>query len=371
MKVTVERAALLKSLGRVHRIVERKNTIPVLSNLLMRVDDGKVRLKATDMDIEVTEAIPAEVSRAGATTVPAHMLHDIVRKMPEGSQVSLEMSGDSQMQVKAGRSRFTLSCLPEGDFPDLAAGEMPFRFSLDRDTLKSLLGRAAFAMSTEETRYYLNGIFLQAKEIDGQDLMLTVATDGHRLARIQAPAPNGSLGMPSIIIPRKAVTEILKLTDDAEAEIGFELSTAKVRISFGDVVLTSKLVDGTYPDYERVIPRGNDCVATLGKDEFAKAVDRVSTVSSERGRAVRMDLSEGKLQLSVTNPDSGSAVEEVEIGYEARPMDVGFNARYLLDITGQLGGDSAEMLLSNGANPAIFRDPQDATALYVLMPMRV
>src|SRR3954451_10768103 len=267
MRVTVERAALLKALGHVHRVVERRNTIPILSNVLLRADEGALRLKATDLDIEVTETIPAEISEAGSTTVPAYVIYDIVRKLSDGAQVSLEMTADTgQMQIRSGRSRFMLQDLPESDFPDLAAGDLPHRFTLAAADLKRLIEKTQFAISTEETRYYLNGIYLHTIEVDGETKLRAVATDGHRLARIEMPAPEGSAGMPGLIVPRKAVAEIQKLVDDGGAEVKVELSTAKIRLTFdggeassaGGVVLTSKLIDGTFPDYQRVIPTGND-----------------------------------------------------------------------------------------------------------------
>jgi DNA polymerase-3 subunit beta len=371
MKVTVERAALLRSLGHVHRVVERRNTIPILSNVLLRAEDG-LRLKATDLDIEVTETVPADVSEAGSTTVPAHVIYDIVRKLPEGAQVSLETSGDSgQMQIRSGRSRFMLQALPESDFPDLAAGEMPHRFDLPAADLKRLIEKTQFAISTEETRYYLNGIFLHTIESGGSLMLRAVATDGHRLARVEMPAPEGSQGMPGVIVPRKAVAEILKLIEDGEEAIRLELSSAKVRLTFGGVVLTSKLIDGTFPDYQRVIPSGNDKNLVVERAEFAKAVDRVSTISSERGRAVKLAIAEGRLTLSVNNPDSGSATEEIEVDYGSDPIDIGFNARYLLDITGQLDGDTALFRLADPGSPTLIQDRDGAPALYVLMPMRV
>jgi DNA polymerase III subunit beta len=372
MKVTVERAALLKSLGHVHRVVERRNTIPILANVLLRAEDQGLRLKATDLDIEVTETIPADVAQGGATTVPAHVIYDIVRKLPEGAQVSLETVGDGgQMQIRSGRSRFMLQALPESDFPDLAAGDMGHRFGLPAADLKRLVEKTQFAISTEETRYYLNGIFFHTIEAESATVLRVVATDGHRLARVEIPAPQGAEGMPGIIVPRKAVAEIQKLVEDGGQDVAFELSQSKIRLTFNGVVLTSKLIDGTFPDYQRVIPSGNDKRLTVEREDFAKAVDRVSTISSERGRAVKLALNEGRMTLSVNNPDSGSATEELEVDYDAGPLDIGFNARYLLDITGQLDGDTALFRLADPGSPTLIQDREGAAALYVLMPMRV
>ena len=372
MKVTLERGALLKSLGHVHRVVERRTTIPILSNVLLRAEAGQLLLKATDLDIEVTETLPADVAQKGATTLPAHTLHEIVRKLPDGSQVTLDLTGDTtQLVLKSGRSRFQLQCLPESDFPDLSASEPTHHFKLGAAQMKQLIEKTQFAISTEETRYYLNGIFIHTLVVDGKTLLRAVSTDGHRLARIEVPAPEGSADMPGVIVPRKAVTEIQKLLDDPNAEVGIELSTTKIRMTVGDVVLTSKLIDGTFPDYARVIPTGNDKLLTVEKKAFAEAVDRVSTMSSERGRAVKLAIADGKLTVSVNNPDSGSATEELDVDYDAAPIDIGFNARYLLDITDQLGNDTALLKLADPGSPTLILDREGASALYVLMPMRV
>jgi DNA polymerase III subunit beta len=299
------------------------------------------------------------------------MFYDIVRKLPEGSQVELQSGSDrSSLQVRAGRSRFTLQALPETDFPDLAAGELPHRFKLAAGDLKRLVEKTQFAISTEETRYYLNGIYLHLVD-DKAPRLRAVATDGHRLAQIDLPAPKGASGMPGVIVPRKTVSEVQRLLEDAGEEVEIELSPAKIRFSLGSVVLTSKLIDGTFPDYGRVIPLGNDKILVVDKGEFASAVDRVSTVSSERGRAVKLSVASGKLTLSVTNPDSGSATEELEVEYGSDPLDIGFNSRYLLDITNQIEGDKATLKLADPGSPTLLEDSEQAGALYVLMPMRV
>jgi DNA polymerase-3 subunit beta len=372
MKVTLERAALLKALGHVHRIVERRNTIPILSNVLIDARERTLTLKATDLELEATERAPADVMQEGATTVAAHILFDIVRKLPDGAQVSLEMTGDQgQLLLRSGRSRFFLQCLPASDFPDLTAADLTHRFALTAGDLKKLIDNSQFAISTEETRYYLNGIFLHVSEVDGAPMLRAVATDGHRLARVQMPAPKGSQGMPGVIVPRKAVGEVQKLIEDPSAEVAIEMSATKARVTFGETVLTTKLIDGTFPDYARVIPAGNDKRLVVEKEAFSNAVDRVSTISSERGRAIKLSIGDGRMVLSVNNPDSGSASEEIEVDYDSTPIDIGFNARYLLDITAQLASDTALMKLSDPGSPTIIQDRDGAAALYVLMPLRV
>src|ERR1700688_3064003 len=372
MKATVERSELLKSLGHVHRVVERRNTIPILANVLIRAEGAGLSLKATDLDLEVIETIAAEASPGGSTTVPAHMFHDIVRKLPEGAQIVLEASGDrAVLSIRAGRSRFTLQTLPESDFPDLAAGEMSHSFKLAAADLKRLIDKTQSAISTEETRYYLNGIYLHLAGAAKAQTLRAVATDGHRLAQMECELAKGATGMPGIIVPRKTVSEVLRLMEDNEAEVAIELSSGKIRFTVGDAVLTSKLIDGTFPDYARVIPLANDKELVVDKKEFEAAVDRVSTVSSERGRAVKLSITGGKLLLSVTNPDSGSANEELEIEYESDPIDIGFNSRYLLDIATQIESEAAVLKLADPGSPTLIQDKDPHGALYVLMPMRV
>ena len=372
MRVTLERSNLLKSLNHVHRVVERRNTIPILSNVLISADGASIELKATDLDLEVTEATAANVEQGGATTVPAHPLYDIVRKLPDGAEVMLKTDENgASMTVISGRSSFKLQCLPQSDFPELSAGSFSHIFRLDSSALRALIERTQFAISTEETRYYLNGIYFHTIESDGKLMLRAVATDGHRLARAEMEAPAGSEGMPGVIIPRKTVSEIQKLVDDPDVAVTTELSDTKIRFTIGSVILTSKLIDGTFPDYQRVIPTGNDKKLVIDRQTFAQAVDRVSTISSERGRAVKLAIGDGQVTLTVNNPDSGSATEELAADYDADPIEIGFNARYLLDIAGQLNGSEARFMLADSGSPTLIHDTADENALYVLMPMRV
>ena len=372
MKVTIERTTLLRALSHIHRIVERRNTIPILSNVLIDARDGALELKATDLELEATETAVADVAVAGATTVSAHLFHDIVRKLPEGAQVSLEISPDSgQLVLRSGRSRFLLQSLPASDFPDLTTGEFPHSFQLPAVELRRLIENAQFAISNEETRYYLNGIYFHAAESNGQSVLRAVATDGHRLARVETPAPEGAAGIPGVIAPKKAVGEILKLLEDPSKDVKVEISPVKARFSFGDVTLTTKLIDGAFPDYNRVIPLHNEKRLTVDKEQFQRAVDRVSTISSDRGRAIKLSIADSRMTLSVNNPDSGSASEEIEVDYDSTPIDIGFNSRYLLDIAQQLSGDTALIKLNDPNSPTIVMDREGAQALYVLMPLRV
>lgn len=372
MKITIERSALLKGLNHVQSVVERRNTIPILSNVLLQAEGGKLSLSATDLDIEIIEELTADVIEEGGTTAPAHTLYDIVRKLPDGSQVQIEFGGDDpRLMLRAGRSEFALACLPREDFPLLAAGDLPHHFLIAASALNRLIDKAKFAISTEETRYYLNGIYLHVTDGDGPRMLRSVATDGHRLARVECPAPAGSEDMPGIIVPRKTVLEISRLLEDVDGDVEIAVSDAKIRFAVNGAVLTSKLIDGTFPEYSRVIPEGNDKVLSVNAREFAQAVDRVSTISTEKSRAVKLNLEQDRLHLTVTNPESGNATEELLVDYAAEPIEIGFNAKYLLDITNQLDSEEARFLLADSGAPTIVSDASDEAALYVLMPMRV
>ena len=372
MRLLIEKSALLKALQHVTSVVERRNTIPILANVSLRAEGNALHFKATDLDIEVTESAPAEVVMPGSTTAPAHTLHDIVRKLPDGAQIELSRQGDEgRMSLTAGPARFLLACLPADDFPDLSLSGMSHHFEVPAHDLSALIEKTRFAISTEETRYYLNGIYLHATETDEGGRLRAVATDGHRLARMDVALPDGGKGIPGVIVPRKTVNEVVKLIADHNETVAVDLSPNKIRFTAGHVVLTSKLIDGTFPDYQRVIPQGNDKTLQVENAGFKQAVDRVSTLSSEKGKAVKLNIAEGKLTLSVNNPESGSATEELSAEYRGPPMEIGFNARYLMDIAAQFEGDRAVFKLSDASAPTVIQDEKDASALYVLMPMRV
>jgi DNA polymerase-3 subunit beta len=312
------------------------------------------------------------VSQPGAVTVPAHILHDIVRKLPDGAEVEIKRDAEKErLTLTSGHSRFALQTLAPEDFPDLAAGELNHKFDIAAKDLKRLIDKTRFAISTEETRYYLNGIYLHSASRGKDATLRAVATDGHRLAQAELALPAGAAGMPGIILPRKTVHELHRLIEDSQATVSVGVSAAKVRFEIGTITLISKLIDGTFPDYARVIPKGNDKVLKVSNDEFKSAVDRVSTIASERGRAVKLNLNRNKLVLSVNNPEGGSATEEIGVEYEAAPLEIGFNARYLLDIATQLESDSAQFQLADPGSPTMVKDASDEGALYVLMPMRV
>ena len=372
MKVTIERETLLKSLNHVQGVVERRNTIPVLSNILISASGDSVNFTATDLDISIVESSPAIVDQEGRITAPAHLLYDIVRKLPDGTQISIEQIEDTRIDVRSGRSQFTLQALSADDFPNLSSGEMSHNFTLQVPTLKRMIEKTRFAISTEETRYYLNGIYFHTSEEDGKEPMLAaVATDGHRLAKVEIPMPEGAASMPGIIIPRKTVGELHKLLDGSDETVAISLSDSKIEFRIGQTIVTSKLIDGNYPDYDRVIPKNNDNVMTVETKPLTKAVDRVSTVANDRGRAIKLALEKGALTLEVNNPDSGHAEEELIVDYDSVNLEIGFNAKYMLDVLNQLEGENVDFLFAESIDPVLVKDQGDEGTIYVLMPMRV
>jgi len=369
MKLSIDRAALIKPLGHIQGVVERRNTIPILSNLVIRAEAGQLRLTATDMEMDMVETVSASVSEEGVITTPAHMLYDIVRKLPEGSEISLTADNQGQAQISAGRSSFRLPTLSVEDFPAISTTEMPVVFQLPAADLKDMIELTRMATSTEESRYYLNGIYFHQSP---DRKLRAVATDGHRLALTQMDLPQGAETMPAVIIPRKAYTELFRLMEDYDGDVEVGLSDNRARFSLGQVVMTTKLIDGAFPDYERVVPKDNQRKSVVKVADFSAAVDRVSTISAEKTRTVQLTFSNGGLTISASNTqDQASATETIETNWGDDDMKIGFNARYLLDITNLIEGDDMEFAFAEPSNPTLIRSPMDDASLFVVMPMRV
>ena len=374
MKVSIERAVLVKAVAQAQSVVERRNTIPILANVLIDATPARISLRATDLDTEIVDRAAAQVEQPGSTTVNAAMLNEIARKLPDGALVNLttdEASG--RLTVQAGRSTFSLATLPREDFPVMASSEYSANFQASASMLKRLFKKSKFAVSNEETRYYLNGVYMHVAQTEDGPALRCVATDGHRLARIDGPLPEGAGEMPGVIVPRKTVDELLKLLEHVaeDGTVAVSVSETKLRFATPAETLTSKVIDGTFPDYARVIPQGNTRKLQVDAGDFAKAVDRVATVSSERSRAVKLALDEDRLVLSVHAPDAGAAEEELAVAYGDSPLEIGFNAKYLKEIADQVDHENAVFLFNGAGDAALIREGGDSTAVYVVMPMRV
>ncbi len=374
MKFKVDRAPLLRALSHVNGVAEKRNTIPILANVLLEHDGETLRLTATDMEIAVVEEIPSTATRAGAVTIPAAVLFEIVRKLPDGAEIEFNQeSAEEPLHLRAGRYATSLNVLPVDDFPAMVAGDLPHHFTIQAGELRTLIDRTRFAMSNEETRYYLNGIYLHVVLEEKKNYLRAVATDGHRLAKVDTEAPLGVKSMPGIIVPRKTVTEVRKLLDNDSADVEVALSETRIQFRIGSILLTSKLVDGTFPEYSRVIPQNNSRILRVSKQDLAAAVGRVAAISQERSRPIKLTVTKNHLTLSAISPDQGIAQEELDensVTYNSDEVEIGFQARYLTDITDQIDAE-AEFALADSSSPTLIRDTEQPAVLYVLMPIRV
>lgn len=375
MHITIERANLVKPLDMLGRIVERRNTIPILSNLLLRAAGGKLSISATDLDMAATATVAAEIHAPGAVTVPALTLKEIVRKLPDGCQADLRLSDDgAQMTIRAGRSRFVLHALPEQDWPDMTGPDGGAAFEVMGVEIDNMLQGVDFAISTEETRYYLNGVYLHPAPDAAATALRGVATDGHRLAMRDVTAAATAADIPGVIVPRKAVAELRKLAADRPASVmQMVVSAAKMTVTCGDISLTTKLIDGAYPDYRRVVPQHNPHKATLFRAALLQAVERVATVAEGKSRAIKFAFGDAGLTLSVTSPDTGQAEEAVDCDYSGEPVEIGFNGGYVLGLLAVVDADRIEISLADGGSPALWRglSTEAEGHTLVLMPMRV
>lgn len=363
-----DKSALAAALALTTQAVERRNTIPILSNVLIQRDGQTMIATASNLDIEVATRFKAEMGTSFvAFTCPASTLKDIVAKLPDGAEVTIDES-DTKVTVKAGRSKFSLQTLPEADFPTMAAGDMPTQFTVNAVALSKAMKGVQFAISTEETRYYLNGIYMHAEE----GALLLVATDGHRLSKRTIAADlldNPLASFEGVIIPRATIGLILKLIEKQES-VTVTLSDAKIRVAAGDTVITSKLIDGTFPEYRRVIPINNETSVRINATPMMQALERVTAISSERGRAVRMEFSPGSLRMLVSNPDAGDAEDEIVIEGDA-DASIGFNGKYVLEALGHVGSEVVEFMLGDAGGPTILKQLGQSADVIVVMPMRV
>lgn len=373
MKILTEHRPLLRAVTHAQGVVERRNTLPVLANVLIDARDGTLRIAATDTDIEIIETVPdAQITTPGAAMADARMFYEIVRKSPDGSQIEIEHDGkNDNLTIKIGRSRFQLRSINSEGFPAMSDDELPHRFVIGAEELRRLINKTRFIIPNEETRHYINGMYIHRKEIDGVEKMRAAVTDGHRLACISLTLPSGAEKIPGVIIPRKTINELQKLLEGAEEDVTCWFSENKCRFELEGVVMTSKLIDGTFPDYERVIPTDNDRSLSVNGKAFSEAVDRVSTITSEKSRAVKLALESNLLRVSASNLDGEDAQEDVVANYSSEEMEIGFNGNYLLEISNACDGEDSAFSLKDAGSPAIIRDSEDEELLYILMPMRI
>jgi len=368
MRLSVEKSNLLKALSHAQSVVEKRHTIPILGHVLLDASSGMLTLTSTDMELNLVEKIPVMVETPGRVTVSATMLFEIIRKL-DADMITLFVH-EQQLHLHAGRSKFKLSFLNAEDFPKLSVNDLPFHFKLKADDLKKLFDKPRFAMATEETRYYLNGIYWHI--VPEQKLLRAVATDAHRLAFTQIPTPEGAEDMPGVIISRKTVNEVRKLLDEQQGDVVVHLSQQRIEFEFSHATLSSRLIDGVFPDYMQAVPANNNNVFFIPTKDYSHAVDRVATVVNDKVRVIKLDLKENNLTLTALSGELGSAQEDIPVDYQHQEnVEIGFNARYLLDITQQIDEEETQVSLSDGNSPALIRGAGNDDSMYVLMPMRI
>jgi DNA polymerase-3 subunit beta len=370
MKIIIPQSDIARALASTVGVVEKRTTIPIIGHVLIDAVTTGITITATDMEREIMAKCAADVVRAGAVTLPGQLLANIAKKVRGDVTIDAD-AVKGAATITAGASKFSVQTLPAGDFPRLSSGVLPHRFRIDAATLVRMFDKTKFAQSTEETRYYLNGVYWHVADVGRQRVLRAVATDGHRLARVDGDCPAGAEAMDGIIIPRKTVDELLRLLDRGVPEIDVGVSPSAVRVTIGDVVMTSKLIDGTFPDYMRVIPTGNDKPMTVACAMLAEAIDRIATVADERAAGVQLDVGADCVTIMMRGQSGNAATETVDVTFGSAPVDIGFNAGYVAEILKQIDDDIVVVDLADASTPAIFRDGNDASVLYLLMPMRV
>ena len=375
MEIKANSSDLLKALNHIHGIVEVRHTLPILSNIVLSAENNELSLSSTNLDIFCSDKIDAEIVNSGEISVPAITFFEIVKRLPSGSDVILSMGDeDTELILKCGRSKFNLSTLKTEDFPILSDKDLSTNFVISADELSRMIDKTKFAISNEETRYYLNGIFFHKAESNSIKFLRAVATDGHRLAQYDIPLPQGAEKITGIIIPKKTVFELRKVLDDADGDVSVSLNENKIKFSFNNLKIISKVIDGTFPDYTKVIPQNNDKKFKTNNSELKNAIDRVSAVAineETKSKAIKLTIENNKLNLSVESQSKGSAKEEIDISYSNEKVDIGFNSRYLLDICNEVDGDEIDVNLLDSISPAIILDKTDENLFFVLMPMRI
>lgn len=366
MRFSLQREVLLKPLAQVVNVVERRHTLPVLANLLVRVQDGQLLLTGTDLEVEMVARSAVEDAQDGETTIPARKLFEIVRALPDGSRITLSQSGD-KVTVQAGRSRFSLATLPANDFPSLDDVDASERVAVSEGSLKELLERTAFAMAQQDVRYYLNGLLFDLRDTT----LRCVATDGHRLALCEATLDDGQGGKRQIIVPRKGVQELQRLLEGSDRQLELELGKGHIRVKRDDVTFTSKLIDGKFPDYEAVIPIGADREVKIDRESFRAALQRASILSNEKYRGVRVEVAPNLLKISAHNPEQEEAQEEVEAETTVDNLAIGFNVTYLLEALSSLRDEFVVMQLRDANSSALVRGATSTHARHVVMPLRL
>ena len=371
MKFTVEKNIIFKSLSHVQSIVEKKNTLPILSNIMLEVKENCLILSSTDMDISITERLDCNVMEEGSTTVLAQTLYDIIRKLSDTSEIEFISNDGKIMSLRSGKSKFSLSCLPKEDFPIIEIGDLENEINISSDDLLKLISKTRFAISNEETRYFLNGVYFHKKTEGDINYLSVVATDGHRLAKFDSRFKDFIPDITGVIIPKKTINELSKLLIDVDSLVKINLSSNKIVFFVENSVLISKLIDGNFPDYKRVIPTNNNNILKVNRQDLSLAVDRVSTITNDKLPVIKFKILNNIMNLSSVNSENGMATEDIITQYSGEEIEIGFNSKYILEMINNLEDDNITLSFKDSASPVTASEESNPDLIYVLMPMRV
>ena len=371
MEFTINRDILLKSLGHAYGIIEKKTTLPILSNVLIEAKNSKIKITATDLDLIYSEEIPTkDLTKEGSTTTSANILYDILRKIESNAKIEISLQDVNKLKLVSGNSKFNLLCISPDNFPLSGEDIKEKTFEISSQEILKLLNKTKIAISNDETRHYLNGIYLHKTNLDNKSLLTAVATDSHRLSSSSLEI-NSDIGFESVILPKKTVFQLISLLEQGTTITKISNNKSKIKFETNNGILISKVIDGRFPDYTKVIPKNNDKILEIKLNEFKNSIERVTTVSSDRKEGLKMILSNNSLQLSVNSPNGGEGIENINVKFNSEDMSISFNSKYLIDIASQIENDSIIINLKDAASPVLIRDLSDKNSFHVVMPMKI
>ena len=371
MKFQISKLKIFKSLSHLQGIVDKKNSLPILSNILIEAKNNSLTLSSTDMDISLIEKLDCNVLEDGSTTINSQILYDIVRKIDDGSEIEIISNNGKILTLRANGSRFSLACLPKEDFPIIDQENKGIDVKINSKILHQLIDKTKFAISNEETRYFLNGLYFNIHNENSKSNIILVGTDGHRLAKYSYQLDQAISEITGVIIPKKTINELSKLLSDIDEDIDVSISSNKIIFYFRNLIFISKLIDGTFPDYKRVIPTNNNNLLEIEREKLLSAVDRVSTIANEKNPVIKFKLLKNIVNLNTINTDNSTATEDLQINYNGDEFEIGFNSKYIMDIVNNLEDDIISLNLKDGSSPIIAQEKSNSNLVYVLMPMRV
>ncbi len=371
MKFKITRSNFFKTLSHLQGIVDKKNSLPILSNIMIEAKDNKLTLSSTDMDISIIEKIDSNVTENGSTTINSQILYDIVRKIDDSSEIEIISNDGKLLTLRADGSRFSLACLPTSDFPIIDLNNSGTSIKINSQIIFKLIDKTKFAISNEETRYFLNGLYFNINQEQNKSIVTLVGTDGHRLAKFSHNIEENIDRVSGVIIPKKTIYELSKLLSEIDQDVHISISSNKIVFTIGNIIFISKLIDGSFPDYKRVIPKDNSNILKINREILLSAVDRVSTIANEKSPVIKFKLLQNVLNLNTVNNESSTASEDLKINYKGDEIEIGFNSKYIMDIVNNLEDEEISINLKDNTSPITAVENSNSNLVYVLMPMRV